>query len=107
MYLVSEVGNNITAELRTDLTTHIQDISLRYFSEGETGRVMSRVTNDVEVLTQFLAWRGASSSVNNLTAIFGTIIILGVLNWKLLLVTLAVSFLAIGLLSIVGFSLGG
>ena len=101
-FQVSEIGNNITAELRTDLATHIQDISLRYFSEGETGRVMSRVTNDVEVLTQFLAWRGASNSVNDLTAISGTIIILAILNWKLLLVTVAVSLLAIGLLSLVG-----
>jgi ABC-type multidrug transport system fused ATPase/permease subunit len=63
---------------------------------------MSRVTNDVEVLTQFLAWRGASNSVNDLTAISGTIIILAILNWKLLLVTVAVSLLAIGLLSLVG-----
>jgi len=101
-FQVSEIGNNITAALRTDLTSHIQDISLRYFSEGETGRVMSRVTNDVEVLTQFLAWRGASMSVNDLTAILGTLIILAILNWKLLLVTVAISLLAIGLLSLVG-----
>jgi ATP-binding cassette subfamily B protein len=99
---VSEIGSNITAELRTDLTTHIQDISLRYFSEGETGRVMSRVTNDVEVLTQFLAWRCVSMSVNDITAILGTITILGILNWQLLLVTVAVSILAISLLSMVG-----
>jgi len=101
-FLISKIGNNITADLRTDLTTHIQGISLRYFSEGETGRLMSRITNDVEVLTQFLAWRGASSGVNNLTAIIGTIAILSILNWKLLLATLAVSFFAIGLLTMVG-----
>jgi ABC-type multidrug transport system fused ATPase/permease subunit len=101
-FLISKVGNYITTDLRTDLTTHIQGISLRYFSEGETGRLMSRITNDVEVLTQFLAWRGAANSINNLTAIFGTIIILSILNWRLLLATLAVSFFAVGLLSILG-----
>ena len=101
-FLVAEMGNKITAELRTDLTSHIQGISLRYYSEGETGRVMSRVTNDVEVLTQFLAWQGASVSANDLTAILGTVIILSILNWKLLLVTVTVSFLAIALLSVVG-----
>ncbi len=101
-FLISKVGNYITTDLRTDLTTHIQDISLRYFSEGETGRLMSRITNDVEVLTQFLAWRGAANSINNLTAIFGTIIILLILNWRLLLATLAVSFFAVGLLGILG-----
>jgi len=101
-FLISKIGNNITTDLRTDLITHIQGISLRYFSEGETGRLMSRITNDVEVLTQFLAWRGAGSSINNLTAIFGTIIILSLLNWRLLLVTLAVSFFAVSLLGILG-----
>jgi ABC-type multidrug transport system fused ATPase/permease subunit len=101
-FLVSKIGNNITTDLRTDLTSHIQGISLRYFSEGETGRLMSRITNDVEVLTQFLAWRGAASSINNLTAIFGTIAILSLLNWRLLLATLAISFFAVGLLSVLG-----
>jgi ABC-type multidrug transport system fused ATPase/permease subunit len=101
-FIMSKVGNNITTDLRTDLTTHIQDISLRYFSEGETGRLMSRITNDVEVLTQFLAWRGAANSINNLTAIFGTIAILMLLNWRLLLATLAVSFFAVSLLGILG-----
>ena len=45
---------------------------------------------------------GRSISVNDITAILGTVIILSILNWKLLLATVAVSLLAISLLSIVG-----
>ena len=86
-YMTAFVGENMISNLRLDMVKQLQILSLRYFAEGETGRVMSRVTNDAEALRQFLRM-GATSIVTDIVTLFGTLILMFLLNPQLSLVTL-------------------
>jgi ABC-type multidrug transport system fused ATPase/permease subunit len=48
------IGENVVAMMRDDMNAKLQKISLRYFSEGEIGRIMSRPTNDANNVRIFL-----------------------------------------------------
>ena len=52
--LVMKIGYRVLYYLRRDLFTHLQSLSFRYFDSQRTGRIMSRLTNDVQVLEQLL-----------------------------------------------------
>ena len=46
-YLFSKVGNRILFEIREELLSHVQSLPLSYFDQNPTGRVVTRITNDV------------------------------------------------------------
>ena len=52
--LLTTVGQQVLKTLRTEEFAHLQRLSLRFFSRQETGQVMSRVTNDVDAINEFL-----------------------------------------------------
>jgi ABC-type multidrug transport system fused ATPase/permease subunit len=89
------VGERVVAEMRDEMMSKLQKISLRYFSEGEIGRIMSRPTNDANNVRIFLRI-GLSSIILDLSSILGSFIIIFVLNPKLALI--AISVLPIALL---------
>lgn len=70
-YMTAYVGENIISSLRADMVKRLQILSLRYFAEGETGRVMSRVTNDAEAVRNFFRM-GAVTIVTDVVTIVRT-----------------------------------
>ena len=52
--LLTTVGQQVLKTIRTDEFVHLQRLSLRFFSRQEIGQVMSRVTNDVDAINEFL-----------------------------------------------------
>src|SRR5256714_7420711 len=88
-YLTGWVGERILADLRNKLFGHLQRLSLGFFERNRAGVIISRLTNDVEALDQ-LVTDGVTSLVQNTLTLFGTAILLFVLDWRLALATLAV-----------------
>ena len=50
-YLLSYVAQNILMRLRNRLYNHMQDLSLAFFQREKTGDLMSRITNDVSIIS--------------------------------------------------------
>jgi ATP-binding cassette subfamily B protein len=88
-YLTGWVGERILADLRQRLFGHLQRLSLGYYERNRAGAVISRLTNDVEALDQ-LVTDGVTSLFQNTLMLFGSAIILFVLDWRLALATLGV-----------------
>ena len=88
-YYTGWVGERILADLRQRLFAHLQRLSLGFFERNRAGAVISRLTNDVEALDQ-LVTDGVSSLVQNSLTLFGSAVILFVLDWRLALATLSV-----------------
>ncbi len=87
--LTAWIGQRIMYDLRVEIFTHLQRLSLRYFDRNPVGRLMTRVTNDVEVLNETVS----SGVVTIFGDIFTLVFILGVmllLDWRLALVTFVV-----------------
>src|ERR687887_1254634 len=88
-YLTGWVGERILADLRVQLFSHLQRLSLGFFERNRAGVIISRLTNDVEAIDQ-LVTDGVTSLVQNTLTLVGTAILLFVLDWRLALATLAV-----------------
>jgi ATP-binding cassette subfamily B multidrug efflux pump len=87
-YLMSYIGQNILFKIRRDLFDRLQALSLRFFAEGETGRIMSVVTNDVEELNRFLN-EGMITIITDFVSIIGAIFFMFTMNVELSLISLA------------------
>jgi len=83
------VGERILADLRKRLFAHLQRLSLGFYERNRAGAVISRLTNDVEALDQ-LVTDGVSSLLQNSLTLFGSAVILFLLDWRLALAALAV-----------------
>ncbi|MGI8554458.1 MAG: ABC transporter ATP-binding protein [Dehalococcoidia bacterium] len=83
-YLMTYVGQWTLYQVARDMFSHLQALSLSFYDQNETGRIMSRVQNDVTVLQQLLSSGIISILASSLTLI-GIIFILLALNWKLAL----------------------
>jgi len=88
------VGENVVAKMRDEMMSKQQVISLRYFSEGEIGRIMSRLINDANNVRIFLRM-GLTSIIVDTSSILGSLVIIFALNMKLALA--AVSILPIAM----------
>ena len=88
MRLMALAGQNVLRTLRVELFNHIQRLSMSFFDKNETGRIMSRVQNDVRQLQEVL-----SIFVNSLGQVLSLIGIIGAMlymNAQLALITLSV-----------------
>jgi ABC-type multidrug transport system fused ATPase/permease subunit len=83
------VGENVVAKMRDEMISKLQMISLRYFSEGEIGRIMSRPINDANTVRIFLRM-GLTSIILDTASILGAFLIIFVLNVKLALIAIAI-----------------
>ena len=76
--------------LRVGLFDHIQRLSLADHNEEKRGALVSRVTNDIETMTQFFAWGGLTLMLSGTQiVVVGAVMI--AYDWRLALVAFAVS----------------
>ena len=100
-YNLNFIGERIVVDLRKQLYTHMQALSLRFFTERRVGELVSRLSNDVTVMRTAL-----TSNVNTLLQqaliMIGSVVIMVALNWRLSLFILAMVPVLIAL----GFAFG-
>ncbi len=92
-YLVGWVGQRALQDLRVRLFTHLQQLSIGFYSRNRAGVIISRITNDVEALDQLVEDGMATLFQSGLTLI-GVVVILMVIDLHLALLT----FLALPIL---------
>lgn len=96
-YVRHVLGARFILDLRVRLYAHLQRLSLSFFEQTSTGELMSRVTNDVEALENFVT-HGVTLTAVDLLRLLGASAILVALEWRLALVVLIpVPFIAFGL----------
>ncbi|HVO36726.1 MAG TPA: ABC transporter ATP-binding protein [Candidatus Acidoferrum sp.] len=100
-YQMRVVGENVVAKMRDDMMEKLQVISLRYFSEGEAGRIISRPTNDANTVRIFLRL-GLTSILLDISSILGAFAIMFYLDLRLSLLAITVLPVAIVLVWFLG-----
>jgi ABC-type multidrug transport system fused ATPase/permease subunit len=99
MYLVGWVGQRALQDLRVKLFSHLQALSISFYSRNRAGVIISRMTNDVEALDQ-LVEDGLATLIQSSLTLIGVVVILLVLDFHLALLTfIALPILAIGALA--------
>jgi ATP-binding cassette subfamily B multidrug efflux pump len=87
--LTTWLGQRIMYDLRSEIFSHLQRLNLPFFDRNPVGRLMTRVTSDVEVLNELFS----SGVVTVFGDVFTILFIVGamfMMDWKLALVALAV-----------------
>ena len=87
MFLRHTVGERFIFDLRVRIYDHLQRLSLAFYEDTSTGELMSRVTNDVNALEQFVT-HGVALTTVDLLRLLGASAVLVALNWRLALITL-------------------
>lgn len=95
-FSMTTVSNHFAKKLRSSISTKINKLPLKFFDTHETGDILSRVTNDVDTISQNLN-QSLASLVSSITLFIGSVIMMFVTNWIM-------AFTAI-LSSLIGFSL--
>jgi ABC-type multidrug transport system fused ATPase/permease subunit len=96
-YVRHVLGARFIFDLRVRLYAHLQRLSLAFFEQTSIGELMSRVTNDVEALENFVT-HGVTLTAVDLLRLLGASAILVAMEWRLALVVLIpVPFIALGL----------
>ncbi|MFH1861321.1 MAG: ABC transporter ATP-binding protein, partial [bacterium] len=89
LYLTGLVGQKIVFDVRAQLFDKLSQLSISFFDRNPVGRIMTRISSDVEVLNQMFT-QGVVAVFGDVFILIGIIIAMLILNWKLALVTFAV-----------------
>ncbi len=86
---IAKIGEEFLRELRVRVFRHLTSLGLDFFERERTGRLVSRLTSDVDAL-QELVQMGLAMLVQNLLLFVGAVIVIFVMSWQLALCTLVV-----------------
>ncbi len=87
-YFMANIAQDTVLRLRKDLFEHVQTLSLRYFDTHPHGDLMSRMTNDIDNVSNTLT-QSITQLISSVITITGVLIVMLRLNWILALVTIA------------------
>ncbi|MCZ6508804.1 MAG: ABC transporter ATP-binding protein [Acidobacteria bacterium] len=90
------MGQRIMADLREEIFAHLQRLSIAYFDRHPIGRLVTRVTNDVDALNELFT-AGLVSIFGDVVLLGGIVLALFWLDWRLALATFAILPLLLGL----------
>src|SRR3954449_8749108 len=83
------IGQQVMHDLRASVYTHLQRLSLAFFTRTRTGEVQSRIANDIGGV-QTVVTTTATSIVSNVTTVLATTVAMAVLDWRLTLASFAI-----------------
>ncbi|QDK39823.1 ABC transporter ATP-binding protein [Bdellovibrio sp. NC01] len=87
VFLFQLFGNRMLFHLREDLMNHVQRLPLQFFNKTPTGRIVTRLTNDVAALGELFT-EGVISVFTHFIVICSVVVALALISWKLTLVCL-------------------
>jgi len=86
---VSEtIGQRIVFELRLDLYRHLQSLSMRFFRESSTGKLMLRLMGDINAVLDMIT-DGFIRALMDVVTILAVVLCIVLVNWKLSLVVMS------------------
>lgn len=81
------VGERTVADIRIEVYSHLQRLSLKFFADFRTGEVISRLTNDVTLL-QNAVTNDLVALLRQTLTLIGSVVLLFILDWRLTLLIL-------------------
>lgn len=88
-YLTQWIGQKTILDLRMQVFEHLQRLELKFFDRNPIGRLITRVTNDIEVLYEMFS-SGIVMVFSDVFTIVGILYFMFSMNWELALISLSV-----------------
>jgi ATP-binding cassette subfamily B protein len=99
-WMMTGVSQKITYRFRRDISEKINRLPLAYFDKRTFGEVLSRVTNDVDTVSQTLN-QSLAQIVTSITMIIGIVIMMFTISWQMTLVSLVLVPLSFILIAVI------
>ncbi len=90
LYYIDKLGLYVIADIREDFFRHLNNLSQRFFEYGNTGRIVSRVTNDAEALKNLMS-TGVVGVLADLVMAVAVLFMMAYINLGLTLVALLIA----------------
>jgi ATP-binding cassette subfamily B protein len=87
---VAAVGQRVLYAVRNKLFGHLQKLSLDFYERERTGKVVARMTNDIEAMSD-LVTDGLVTFITSVITLVGIAVILVLMDWRLAIATLTVA----------------
>ena len=88
-WIMSGISNDITYRFRKDISEKINRMPFKYFDNTSQGEVLSRITNDVDTVSQTLN-QSLSQMISSLVTVIGVMVMMFTISWKMTLVALTI-----------------
>jgi len=88
-YVLQNTGQNIMYDMRMQVFRHLHTLAPSFYDKNPVGRLITRVTTDVDVLNEMFS-AGIVSIFGDIFTLLGIMVAIMVLNWQLGLVTMSV-----------------
>lgn len=88
-YLTGMIGQRVMHDLRMDIFNHVLSMDMTFFDHNRVGRLMTRITDDVNTLNE-LYTSGAIRIFNNTMILLGIVTVMFYMDWRLTLVSMSV-----------------
>jgi ATP-binding cassette subfamily B multidrug efflux pump len=88
-FTMQMMGQRIMYDLRMQIYRHLQRLDVRFYDRNPVGRLMTRVTTDVDTLNDLFA-SGVISVFRDVFTLFGIMVVLVVMDWRLALLAFSV-----------------
>ncbi|HET6947484.1 MAG TPA: ABC transporter ATP-binding protein [bacterium] len=88
-FIMQVVGQRVMYDLRLALFSHLQHLAVTFFTRNPVGRLMTRITNDVDTLYEMVT-SGVVTIIGDLVMLSGIVVAMLLLEWRLALVAFAV-----------------
>ncbi len=99
-WVMSGISMNITYRFRKDISQKINRMPLRYFDGTNHGEILSRVTNDVDTVSQTLN-QSLSQIVTSVTTVIGVLVMMFTISWQMTVVALVIVPVSLGIIGLV------
>src|SRR4029077_1777036 len=87
--LTAWIGQWVMSDLRLELFTHLQGLSISYFDRNPVGRLMTRITSDVETLNELFS-SGVVTVFGDVFTLIAIMLMMLATDWRLALVAFSV-----------------
>ncbi len=89
IWLVSRTGERFLQALRERVFRHLMGLSMDFYEREKTGRLVSRMTSDIDALQELIS-QGLVMFIQNILIFIGAIVVIFVMSWQLALCTLVI-----------------
>jgi ATP-binding cassette, subfamily B, multidrug efflux pump len=99
-WIMSKISMDITYRFRKDIAAKINRMPLKYFDKTSQGEVLSRITNDVETVSQTLN-QSLSQIITSVTMVVGVMIMMFSISWQMTLVAMLIVPVSMGIIALI------
>ncbi len=99
-WIMTNVAMNLTYRFRKDISEKINRMPFKYFDGTNHGEVLSRVTNDVDTVSQTLN-QSLTQIITSVTTVIGVLVMMFTISWQMTLVAIGMLPISFGILALI------